>query len=761
MGLQNLETADRLAMKHHFKIWVLLAAFLYPMAWAFAAPCPDLNIQVKGDLVSIHVKEQPLKCIIDQLGQLMGVDIKLWQNIQKPMTLNLTNLSLETIFHKLGTNNALVYAYLPEKKEYRIIAVNLVKSQPLVPQKVTPNIIDGPFSQTHPKKDIKPEELLIRFKDHVSRDQMHELHQFLGSRVLKQIDQLNLHRIKIAPHLTLDKAIQMYKATGIVRTAEYHGIRYLQTSLPNDPGFSQQWGLTAIKATDAWTINSGSTDVVIAVIDTGVYFQHPDLGQNIWINQIEANGKNGEDDNDNLKYPDDIYGWDCANDDNLPFDTNSSHGTHVAGIIGAVTNNSMGVAGACPKVRLMVLKVQKDGKYDMETMDIIEAIVYAQKMGAHIINCSFGGGSFSQSEYDALEQFQNANNGLIVCAAGNASNETNYKPVDTDITPLYPAGYDLPGIISVAASKKTAPGEYALADFSFFGATRVDVMAPGDDIYSTIPGTNVTQSHVTIGSGPTPYPAEEMEFAAFTDAQGITASLVDCGYGHPDEIPLSVNNNIALIQRGNRDGDPFFFHQKITNVQQKGAIGAIIYNNIEYPDDELDDLSWTLLTPGDWIPVISVSQETGLVLKTHQLASVTLVNQILDDITLYGKIDGTSMAAGFVSGAAGLLRAHAPRETFTRLKQILIDNIDTIDSTRGKLVAEGQLNIVKALKALALPGDVNKDFNLTLEDSIVSLKILSGKSLDDLSGNISHWDVNNDDRLELPEPIHTLQKKGQ
>jgi len=751
MDLQNNPAANRLIvymMKHYLKIWVLLAAFIYPVFSGFAATCPDLDIQVKDELVSINVKNQPLRCILDQLSRKTGIDMKLWQDNKKRLTLNLRQLSLEDFFHRIGAGNALVYTYLPEQNKYCIIAANIVQSR--IPSPEKSNNKQTPTLPGHnSKKDVRPGELLIKFKDSVSLDQMQKLHLFLDSRVLKRIEPLNLHQVKFDPALTLDQAIRMYEATGLITTAEPHVIRTTQANIPNDPEFPRQWGLTAIKANDAWDISQGHEDLVIAVIDTGVDHLHPDLQQNIWTNPAEIGGQTGYDDDGN-GYIDDIYGWDFAgndmNGDNLPFDEKSSHGTHVAGIIGAATNNSIGVAGVCPKVKLMVLKVQKDGAADMENVAILEAIDYAMTMGANIINASFGGGDNSSLEYNAFEQFQNSNNGLIICAAGN-------KSVNTDITPLYPAGYDLPGIISVAASAKTSTGKYSLAGFSNFGAASVDVMAPGDTIYSTIPVTRIPEAHVAIGSGPTQYPAQGMTFAARTDANGITGLLVDCGYGYTDEIPLSVENNIALIQRGNRDGTGFFFFQKVTNVMQLGAAGAIIYDNGP------DNLGGTLMVEGDWIPVIFVSQETGAALKPHNLTPVTLVNRILEDTTIYGQISGTSMAAAFVSGAMGLLRARVPEQTFTRLKEILFDTVDIMDSTQGKLLANGQINIFNAFTSLALPGDVNKDFKLTLEDNIFGLKILTGESTDAVSQDIFHWDVNQDTRLHLPESIHVLQEK--
>lgn len=741
MVLQDAQTTNRVILtivKQFSIILLFMAVISYPVIAGYASPCPDLNIKVKDHLISMDIKEQPLNCVIGQLSRQTGIRIKLWHDINKPLTLNLNHIPIEDFFHKLGAGNALVYTWLPEKKEYRLIAANMAKSTSPSPRKKM-NGKDKSSIETDMDNTVRPGELLVKFKAHVSKNQIDRLHHFLGSSILKQIDPLRLYRVKIDPQLSMDKAIQMYLATGLVLTAERHGVRTLHQHIPNDTGFPQQWGLTAIKAPDGWEISRGSEDVIIAVIDTGVDYRHPDLQKNIWINPAEAGGKAGVDDDKN-GYVDDIYGWDFAENNNQPLDMDG-HGTHIAGTIGAVTDNSTGISGVCSKVKLMVLKVQGDEGYDMDTFDIIEAVEYAKKQGAHIINCSFGGKVFQDSEVTAFEQFQNANNGLMICSAGNES-------TNIDITPLYPACYDLPGIICVAASTKTSSNEYSLAGFSNFGAAGADVMAPGDDILSTTPETAVTQAYLKIGTDLTTYPAEGFSFAALTDINGITGSLVDCGYGYPDEIPGDVKNNIALIKRGNRDGTPFYFSQKTTNVQQMGALGAVIHNN------EPGDFSGTLETQEDWITVISIARETGILLKENLPTAVTLVN------TPYGQMSGTSMATGFVSGAAGLLGARAPEETFTRLKEILFDTVDIIDSTEGKILTKGQINLFNALAELPLKGDVNKDFKLTIEDSILGLKIMSGSTSDAISQDSPHWDLNNDGKPGLPESLHVLQQKS-
>ncbi len=722
-------------------IWNII--FLVPSTDAF--PCRDLNVQVENNFISIHVTEQPLTCILDEISKQTGIPVKIWQDIKKNITLDLTRVPLVQFFQTLGAGNALVYDFFPDKQEYRLIGANVVESNlPNLPEALNGRK-ETPFRGSENQTMVRPGELMVRFRAHVSQEQKKKLHAFLGSKVTGEIDRLHLQKLKLDPELSVGSAARMYLASGLVQSAEPHGVRVSHSGPPNDPRFSEQWGLTAINAPAAWKITRGSDEVVVAVIDTGVDYDHPDLADNIWLNRAEAAGVAGKDD-DNNGYVDDIHGWDFADNDNLPVDMDG-HGTHIAGIIGAVTDNGVGIAGVCPKVRLMVLKVQGDANNDMDTFDIIQAVEYAKNQGAVILNCSFGsfgGDPFQTEEYNAFKSFQDENNGLIICSAGNES-------VNIDMNPLYPAAYDLPGIVSVAAGVQIGFQEYGLADFSNYGAVSVDIMAPGTDILSTTPETAVTDAGLMIGAQLTKYWADGFLFSAQTGDQGITGPVVDCGYGYPDEIKTALNNWIALILRGSRDAEPFFFYEKLTNVQARGAVGAIIYNN------ESGDFSGTLVTPEAWIPAISISRETGEYLKSQMPTSVTLFNRVIKTGDNYGTMGGTSMAAAFVSGGAALLRAMQPKAGSLMLKQLLISGGDPIDSLEHRVLAKGQMNLFKTLAQFHLPGDINKDYKADIEDSILGLKILSGNPSDGVDADAHHWDGDNDSRLGVSEIIRVLQ----
>ncbi len=254
----------------------------------------------------------------------------------------------------------------------------------------------------------------------------------------------------------------------------------------NDPNIPAKWGFTKTQATKAWEISQGSKDIIVAVIDTGADINHRDIAENLWVNPGE-NGKdskgrskasNGVDDDGN-GYIDDVNGWNfVANNNNLT-DTHG-HGTHIAGIVGARGGNGYGISGLSPNVSLMVLKY-----YDPNTNNLkntIKAIKYAVQMKAHIINYSGGGIEFSAEEYASIKQAERRGV-LFISAAGNEKSNSDEKGKH-----YYPADYDLTNIISVTAINEAPVEKTQVLSSSNYGVSTVDLAAPGENIYSTLPG---------------------------------------------------------------------------------------------------------------------------------------------------------------------------------------------------------------------------------------------------------------------------------
>ena len=274
-----------------------------------------------------------------------------------------------------------------------------------------------------------------------------------------------------------------------------------------EPQFPQQWALNNTGQTvmtfkgapdvdlnlpEAWDITTGDPNLVVAVLDDGVDFTHPDLAGRTWVNLGEIPG-NDEDDDLN-GFIDDVNGWDFCNDDNTVHDDDmAAHGTHVAGSI-AASANGIGTVGVAPSVRIMAVKFLPNDPESAPAGDCgtdagaAKALAYAYANGARIINASWGGYGDSQTLSDAIIAAPDA---LLVAAAGNDN-------LDNDDLEFYPASYDLPNILSVAAIHN----EGHLTGFTNYGATTVDLSAPGEDILSTVPGDSWAYASGTSMAAP-------------------------------------------------------------------------------------------------------------------------------------------------------------------------------------------------------------------------------------------------------------------
>lgn len=268
-----------------------------------------------------------------------------------------------------------------------------------------------------------------------------------------------------------------------------------------DPRVSSQWGLAKSNAQAAWSIQRGDRNVVVAVIDTGIDYNHEDLRSSLWRNPNEIAGNNVDDDNNG--YVDDVLGWDFSSNDALPydlmsamrFDGNPGHGTHCAGVIGGSGENAIGISGIAPGISIMGLRfISESGQGTTDAA--IQAIRYAVANGAKVLSNSWGGEAGDEDDTELQQAIQDAQDAgvLLIFAAGNGRNGVGYSN-DTDPSPAIPASYDHDAIISVAATDVNN----ALGAFSNFGTRTVDIAAPGVKIMSSVPNNGYEDSITVFG----------------------------------------------------------------------------------------------------------------------------------------------------------------------------------------------------------------------------------------------------------------------
>ncbi len=401
-----------------------------------------------------------------------------------------------------------------------------------------------------------PSSILVRFQN---EDKVPNVAALLPGAVLEAELSLvpGLHSVALPPDVSVAHAISVFQANPHVLYAEPNYYAELADTVPNDPSWSALYGMKKIEAPKAWDVSTGSTNVIVAVIDTGLDYDHPDLYLNVWINQgeipasrkgnladVDSDGRitfwdlnstvnigagkitdinsdgriSGSDILGKMKKDtsgndtgvggwsdvvdqnadgrlDDLIGWNASATTKTPTDGHG-HGTHVAGTIGAIGNNGVGVAGVNWKTQLMPLKIFNDAGFYAGNTKVIQMFSYAVANGAKISNNSWGGGSASLAMKEAIRAMSDAGH-IFVAAAGNNHN-------NNDVIKFYPASYGLPNIVAVAATNYVD----GITGFSNYGAKTVHLGAPGMDIYSTYPtagskmGTNYGMSRGTSMATP-------------------------------------------------------------------------------------------------------------------------------------------------------------------------------------------------------------------------------------------------------------------
>lgn len=574
---------------------------------------------------------------------------------------------------------------------------------------------------------FKPEKINLRTRKNISKVQ--EILSKYNLSKKGEISDLNLVFYKGYQNKKTSELIDLLKQEEDIEYVEPNYIRYINAS-PNDSYFTNGylWGLynygqtvngttgindKDIDAPEAWDLESSSQpDVIIAVLDTGVNYNHSDLSSNMW------NGASCKDHNNNIisgGCP--YYGWDYLNNDNNPIDDNG-HGTHVAGIIGQVANNSTGGIGISyyNNLKIMVLKIgNADGSID--SVSEIYAINFAKYNGAKVINASFGSNTYSTSEKSAIDSFP----GLFVAAAGNDG-------LNNDSTPTYPCNYTSSNIICVAATDQNDN----LASFSNYGTTSVDLGAPGVNIHSSyiLPITILNENFNSVTPPNLPSGWTKMGDFGTYDYSGDKVL-----YGDYNSTPYDANANYyAYSPTYNLSGyyTAFFsfFSQCDTEydlynwtdyMSLQTSPNGLSYTEIlrwdePYLDTDTNPFGFAYQTLTKAIPYSDITNSFKFLFYWHTNSSVYgsygdgcyVDDLIIKGInstsnTYYSFLDGTSMATPYVAGAAGMLYSYKPTLTDSQVKSVIMNSGDSVSSLSGKTVSGKRLNLYNALASVTNP----------------------------------------------------------
>ena len=580
-----------------------------------------------------------------------------------------------------------------------------------------------------PAKKYSDQQIIVKFKASVSVSSRSELANQYASRIKRTLGvKKEYHLISLKPGQTVQDALARFKADPNIEIAEPDYIAHIQ-AVPNDTFYSRLWGLknsgqtvngtagtsgSDINAETAWNHTTDCSASVVAVLDTGINHTHLDLAANIWSNTGEVAGDGV--DNDANGYIDDVRGWDFVgaapgNNNPYPAAGHESHGHHVAGTIGAVGNNSRGTTGVCWKARIMALRVC-DQNGQCLASDISEAINYAVNNGAKVLNMSFGGATMGSAVNTAITNALNANVVVVAAAGNNGSNN--------DTTSFEPCTFSHANIICVAALDQN----YSLASFSNFGATTVDVGAPGTNTYSTVPGPLISdtmtgwtrtgawteaQCNLTSGltnmllnpanfcsGGPYANNASDDAYKVF-NLSGVSAASVVFS------VFYDLQNTVDYLRVGNSNtgANPFPTATPLASItgQSPSAGAQAEVRTYSLPSGCLNAtcavgfrLESDATTTGKGVGIFSLRIET---VQTNA------------DSNAYGFKAGTSMAAPHVTGVVALIRAFNPNYTYQDTVNAIKFGGTNAPALAGKASSGNAVNAMGALSYINTPRNVS------------------------------------------------------
>lgn len=575
-----------------------------------------------------------------------------------------------------------------------------------------------------------PRQLLVRFRPGARAEASAAL-RTIEAGLVRKLPLARLELVELRSGTPVRAAARALERRPEILYAEPNFVRRLR-ALPNDPRIDALWGLnntgqtvqgTAgradadIDAPEAWDLTTGSGDVVVAVLDSGIAYDHPDLAENMWRNPGETGGgkeANGIDDDGN-GFVDDSRGWDFAAGvadnptppgDNDPYDE-EGHGTHVAGTIGARGNNGIGVAGVNWSVSLMPVRVGEDGIITSETM--IGGATYARDMGADVANMSFGFGfGYSQAEADAIAAAPGV---LFVAATGNDRRNQDRRPD-------YPCSYPGRNLLCVAASDQRD----RLARFSAFGRRSVDLAAPGRNTLSTVPPTLLQE----ILFEPFEQPLRRgWVTGGRHDTWGRERQRLGGGVPIPNGVVIDgeVNHLLADSPRDRyRNNTNSFVRMKrpldltgMSDCELSYFLRGSLERGVDFlkVEGSVDGAGWTEIAshtgriPADiylGFDLGTLTGQPGVRLRLRLISDrdgrrdgVSIDDLFVDCRGSYAFFEGTSMATPHVSGTAALLRARFPDASAAELRARLLGTVDRLPALRGAVASDGRLNAFRAL----------------------------------------------------------------
>lgn len=579
------------------------------------------------------------------------------------------------------------------------------------------------------------DEVLVRYTDDASTASITELEARYRLKAMGATKHLRLYHYRLPSRLTVLEAINVISRSPAVRYAEPNYVQHFRF-VPNDPLFSNQWSLQNIGQIvngrvgpldadidweEALEIHTQRQEIIVAVIDTGVAILHPDLTNEAWRNDDET-GDNDIDDDGN-GFVDDVFGYDFFDGNATVLDENG-HGTLVASIIAGSIDNDLGIAGVAPSAKIMAVRVADDfgdfGTLSTTTMNFVHSTTYAAKNGAHIINFSAGGPAFVNAMRDQIA-WLDGQGIILVASAGNG--EPDGIGDDNDTDPTYPASYNLPNIISVAATTQRDER----APFSNFGSSSVDLAAPGTNIQGA--DLNRTQTFLEdFESGVTDWTdtplsgSTDSDWEGFVDALGgtwltdsailaipfnyepnadVIATSPPLTLGFAPQLRYRVWTRLNLLVdllavQVSTDGFNWTTVDVVFGDSATDCPGCALNAGTVRPVD-LSGLDFETVRIRFRLRSDNFLEADGAYIDDIELTTANFLLDLLDPQFQFN--NGTSFSAPLVAGAAALVWTERPDLSHRQVRQIVLESVDPLPALSGKVATGGRLNARNAVDA--------------------------------------------------------------